>query len=123
MMSRKSVEVVFPRRKEILWRSSRKRVLKAPSGFTKEEDEAILRFVEKEGEQWTRLAIMLGRSSYVAVSARYEILINDYKHGDYTAEEDELILREVFAVKGKKVAVKKAQAKQGKIYVGKLKAE
>jgi len=67
-------------------------------GFTKEEDEAILRFVEKEGEQWTRLAIMLGRTSDAAVSARYEILINDYKHGDYTAEEDKLILREVFAL-------------------------
>jgi RNA recognition motif-containing protein len=30
---------------------------------------------------------------------------------------------EEHAVKGKKVAVKKAQAKQGKVYVGKLKAE
>merc|ERR1712141_587673 len=30
---------------------------------------------------------------------------------------------EEHTVKGKKVAVKKAQAKQGKIYVGKLKAE
>eukprot|EP00090_Calanus_glacialis_P045819 TRINITY_DN8740_c0_g1_i4.p1 TRINITY_DN8740_c0_g1~~TRINITY_DN8740_c0_g1_i4.p1 ORF type:complete len:467 (-),score=130.41 TRINITY_DN8740_c0_g1_i4:29-1429(-) len=66
--------------------------------FTKEEDEAILQFVEKEGEQWTRLAIMLGRASNETVSGRYDILINDYKHGDYTAMEDELILREVFAV-------------------------
>merc|ERR1712142_1417208 len=33
------------------------------------------------------------------------------------------VATEEHAVKGKKVAVKKAQAKQGKIYVGKLKAE
>jgi len=66
--------------------------------FTKEEDEAILKFVEKEGEQWTKLAIMLRRSNYKTVSVRYDILINNYKHGDYTAKEDELILREVFAV-------------------------
>jgi hypothetical protein len=66
--------------------------------FTKKEDEAILQFVEKEGEQWTRLAIMLGRANYQTVSARYEMLINDWKNGDFTAMEDELILREVFAV-------------------------
>merc|ERR1739838_154778 len=33
------------------------------------------------------------------------------------------VTTEEHSVKGKKVAVKKAQAKQGKIYVGKLKAE
>ena len=65
-------------------------------GFTKEEDEAILQFVEKEGEQWTRLAIMLERTN--RVRRRYEILINDYKNGEFAAMEDELILREVFAV-------------------------
>ena len=54
--------------------------------------------MEKEGEQWTRLAIMLGRTYKNTVIVRYEILINDYKHGEFTVMEDELIIREVFAV-------------------------
>lgn len=36
---------------------------------------------------------------------------------------DAAVLEEVHEIKGKKVAVKKAQAKQGKVYVGKLVAE
>jgi hypothetical protein len=41
---------------------------------------------------------MLGRTNCAIVRVRYDILINDYKHGEFTVMEDELIIREVFAV-------------------------
>ena len=65
--------------------------------FTMEEDKIVLEG-RKEGKSWSALAKQLRRTSQNTVQDRYNVLIGDYKHGPFTVMEDELILREVFAV-------------------------
>jgi len=65
--------------------------------FTNEEDKLILEG-GKEGKSWSALAKQLGRTSHITVLDRYTMLVGNYKHGPFTVIEDELILREVFAV-------------------------
>jgi len=65
--------------------------------FSPEEDQVIIQFVEKEGKKWAALAKRLERS-LTTVKRRYEILSPEYevKGGRFTAEEDEIILGDVF---------------------------
>jgi hypothetical protein len=82
---------VFQRARTILWANK--------GEFTTEEDQKILEG-RKEGNSWAALTKQLRRTSRKTVQDRYDMLICDsnYKHGRFTVMEDELILREVFAV-------------------------
>eukprot|EP00092_Neocalanus_flemingeri_P095833 GFUD01121943.1.p1 GENE.GFUD01121943.1~~GFUD01121943.1.p1 ORF type:complete len:357 (+),score=75.82 GFUD01121943.1:46-1116(+) len=68
--------------------------------FSPEEDKTILDFVDKEGKKWTKLSILLGRTSGGVLYNRYNLLTasKDNKCGPFTVDEDKLIIREVFAV-------------------------
>ena len=65
--------------------------------FTPEEDKIILDFVEKEGKKWAALTKLLKTAGKNSAKQRYNVLTNNYKIGAYTAEEDKIILGEVFA--------------------------
>eukprot|EP00092_Neocalanus_flemingeri_P050364 GFUD01058186.1.p1 GENE.GFUD01058186.1~~GFUD01058186.1.p1 ORF type:complete len:356 (+),score=84.48 GFUD01058186.1:48-1115(+) len=68
--------------------------------FSPEEDKTILDFVDKEGKKWTKLSILLGRTSGGVLYNRYNLLTasKDNKCGPFTVDEDKLIIREVFAI-------------------------
>ena len=67
--------------------------------FTKEEDQAILAWVEENGETgWTYLARALGRNylrAGAAVQERYDVLKTVVKKGAFSKEEDALLIKEV----------------------------
>jgi hypothetical protein len=70
--------------------------------FTKEEDQTILDYVEKEGKQWTSLAKLMGRNK-TSIQGRWALLTNSNKKEKeekmrFTIEKDKVILTEVFAV-------------------------
>jgi hypothetical protein len=81
---------VFQRARILL--STRKR------NFTPEEDKIILDFVEKEGKKWAALTKLLKIAGRNSAQNRYNVLTNNYKTGPYTAEEDKIILSEMFIV-------------------------
>merc|ERR1719154_77366 len=90
------------RAKLLLWRRTGR--------FTPEEDQRIIDFANKQGDdakpRWGKLARHMRRQDANKVKTRYELLISykkDIISGVYTADEDKKILIEVFKVNKKAV--------------------
>jgi len=104
-----------------VYQRARSILLATKGPFTEEEDAIILKG-RKEEKSWSALAKQLGRNHHTSVINRYNKLIGDsnYKLGPFTVAEDELILREVFAVNKNILVDRNITAENWKNIGGKL---